>query len=322
MADRVMSMVEKFREDCRNNDAVRDAGVTAPENVERFDDIQYGPDGEWNVLDVYLPKERFGGGEDPSGEKRSRLPVIVSVHGGGWVYGDKDLYQFYCMSLAGRGFAVVNFTYRLAPEHKFPAQMEDINLVMEWVLRNGEQYGFDTEHIFLVGDSAGAHLAGLYACVCTNRDYAAAYSFHVPGGFVPCAVALNCGVYVPVPSGDVPRLVHDQVNDLPRALMPGDCTEEEAAFIDVTGHITSDFPPVFLMTATEDFCRPQAFYMEKILREHGVPCVFRIYGTEEEPLQHVFHVDMHNETGQKCNEEECGFFRVLAEKGEERIWKE
>ena len=55
-------------------------------------------------LDVYRPKLNIKG----------KLPVIMSVHGGGWVYGDKDVYQWYCMNLAQRGFAVVNYSYRLA----------------------------------------------------------------------------------------------------------------------------------------------------------------------------------------------------------------
>lgn len=311
--------VEKFRKDCVINDAKRDAGLKTPEDVERFDDIQYGPDEKWNVLDVYLPRERAKGEERPegrgeaggcpSGEKENGLPVIVSVHGGGWVYGDKELYQFYCMSLAQRGFAVVNFTYRLAPEHKYPAQMEDVNRVMEWIFQNGAQYGLDLEKIFLVGDSAGAHLAGLYACICTNPACASGYSFTVPAGFVPKALALNCGVYVPVPTGDVPALVHEQVNDLPKELMPGGCTKEEAELIDVIKYITSAFPPAFIMTATEDFCRPQAAYLEKVLKKIGVPYVFKIYGEEGQPLQHVFHVDMRNEAGRICNDEECAFFR-------------
>lgn len=323
---RMSNAVEKFRKDCVVSDTERDAGLKTPEDVERFDDIQYGPDEKWNVLDVYLPKERGKTGERPegrglskeegwsekgslSGKEEGGLPVIVSVHGGGWVYGDKELYQFYCMSLAQRGFAVVNFTYRLAPEHKYPAQMEDVNRVMEWIFRNGAQYGFDLGKVFLVGDSAGAHLAGLYACICTNPVYASGYPFAVPEGFVPKALALNCGVYVPVPTGVVPALVHEQVNDLPGELMPGGCTEEEAELIDVTKYITSAFPPAFIMTATEDFCRPQAVYLEKVLKEIGVPHVYKIYGEEDQPLQHVFHVDMRNETGRTCNDEECAFFR-------------
>ena len=64
------------------SDTVRDAGLGTPEGVHRFDDICYGEDAESQLLDVYRPKGGAGS-----------LPVIVSVHGGGWVYGDKERYQ-------------------------------------------------------------------------------------------------------------------------------------------------------------------------------------------------------------------------------------
>ena len=128
---------DTMRKEWAINDAKRDAGLTTPEDIKRFDDIQYGPDPKWNVLDVYRPRAEEG-----------KLPVIVSVHGGGWVYGDKELYQFYCMSLAQRGFAVVNFTYRLAPEEKYPAPLEDTNSVIEWMFENQERYLLDMENVF------------------------------------------------------------------------------------------------------------------------------------------------------------------------------
>ena len=108
-------------------DRKRDAGLSTPEDVKRYDDILYGRNRKWQVLDVYRPKGAEG-----------KLPVIVSVHGGGWVYGNKEVYQFYCMSLAQRGFAVVNFTYRLAPEYRYPAQLEDTDAVIHWIFDHKE----------------------------------------------------------------------------------------------------------------------------------------------------------------------------------------
>ena len=128
------------RKEFKAGDDVRDAGLTTPDDIRRYDDILYGEDTGWQLLDVYRPKEADG----------KKLPVIVSVHGGAWVYGDKERYQYYCMSLAQHGFAVVNFTYRLAPEFKFPAAIEDTNLVIRWIFENAAQYGLDTEHIFCV----------------------------------------------------------------------------------------------------------------------------------------------------------------------------
>jgi len=126
----------------------------------RCDDIAYGPDPKQQSLDVYRPKVAKG----------NKLPVIVNVHGGSWVYGNKEWYQFYCMDLAQRGFAVVNFKYRLAPKNQYPASLEDTNCVFTWVLAHAEKYGFDTKYVFAVavGDSMGAHNLGLYTAICTN----------------------------------------------------------------------------------------------------------------------------------------------------------
>ena len=147
-------------------DMIRDAGLTTSDDIQRFDNIVYGEDKVWQSLDVYRPKAI---------NIEEKLAVIVSVHGGGWVYGDKKTYQFYCMSLAQRGFAVVNFSYRLAPKSKFPASIIDTNLVFGWILDHAEEYGFDTENVFAVGDSAGAHMLGLYTNLCTNPKYAKVY---------------------------------------------------------------------------------------------------------------------------------------------------
>jgi acetyl esterase/lipase len=280
----------------KEGDDKRDAGLTTPEDVVRYDDIVYGEDDKWQILDVYRPKDLTGA-----------LPVIVSVHGGAWVYGDKELYQYYCMDLAQRGFAVVNFTYRLAPEYQFPASIEDTNLVFTWVLEHAAQYGFDTERIFAVGDSAGAHTLGLYTAICTNLEYAKEYKFAPPKGFAPKAVGFNCGVY---------QVTLDREEDANhRALMaeylPGKGTETEMERIDVAKHVTKDFPPVFIMTATADFLMDQPANMIHRFMEEKVPFVFRFYGDAEHDLGHVFHVNVRSQEGRVCNDEECEFFRNL-----------
>lgn len=271
-------------------DEKRDAGLTTPECIVRYDDIVYGTDEKWQVLDVYRPRDAEG----------KVLPVIVSVHGGGWVYGDKERYQFYCMNLAERGFAVVNFTYRLAPEAKYPAPLEDTNLVFTWVLENAGKYGFDTEHIFAVGDSAGAHCLGLYASVCTNTEYAKKYNFSTPEGFAPKAIALNCGAY---------QVKLSQDEKLMADYLPGGGTEEELRLVNVIEHVTENFPPTFLMTAVEDFLKEQAPLLTEKLRECEVPHVSRFYGDKENRLGHVFQLDIRSDAAKLCNDEECEFFR-------------
>ncbi len=293
---------DRVRVEWKAGDAKRDAGLTTPEDIRRFDNLQYGNDPVWNLLDVYRPKAADG-----------KLPVIVNVHGGGWVYGDKELYQFYGMSLAQRKFAVVNFTYRLAPEAKFPAALEDMNSVIAWMYEHHEEYELDMEHVFFVGDSAGGNLAGLYAAICTNPEYAAEFSFKVPHGFVPTAVALNCGAYVLFGHNE---LLHESQDAelIQEDLLPEHGSAKEQMLVNSPDHVTAAYPPVYLMTAVGDFCRPQAQFMEEALKKNGVYYEYKLYGSKENPLYHVFHVTIQEPEGQKCNDEECDFFRRMMNK--------
>ena len=269
--------------------------MNTPEDIERWDNIVYGHDDrEMQRLDVYRPKQAQG--ED--------LPIIISVHGGAWMYGDKERYQYYCMSLAQRGFAVVNFTNRLAPESKFPAQIEDVNLVCKWVMKRAGRFHFDTERIFAVGDSAGAHLLGLYAAICTNPAYAAKYDFAVPEGFALTAIALNCGVY------RIPREGADNMTMLiMKELLPEGGTEEELESIDVLNGITDVYPPVFCMTSVADHQKAQAPALVQKLMENNVPFVYRVFGDKINKLGHVFHCDVKTIDAAQCNDAECDFFR-------------
>lgn len=288
---------DMVRTEFKKGDDIRDAGLTTPLDIIRYDDIVYGEDPEWQSLDVYRPESAEG----------TKLPVIVSVHGGGWVYGDKERYQFYCMNLAQRGFAVVNFTYRLAPENKFPSALEDTNRVFTWVLEHGDEYGFDVAHIFGVGDSAGAHSLGLYAAICTNPQYAAEYEFKVPEGFAPTAIALNCGAYR-IEFGKEGN-TDDLTRQLMEDLLPGKGTEKEQELIDVTKHITEHYPPVFFMSCPGDFLKVQLPLLAGKLVENGVPFICRMYGSAQNTLAHVFHCNIKSEDAKLCNDETCDFFK-------------
>ncbi len=277
----------------RRSDDKRDAGLTTPEDVARFDDIVYGPDRRWNVLDVYRPKGAEGA-----------LPVIVSVHGGGWVYGDKERYQYYGMSLARQGFAVVNFTYRLAPRHKFPAPLEDTDAVFAWLGEHAGEYGLDTDRVFAVGDSAGAHILGLYCCLCTNPDYARRFDLPAPRGFAPRAVCLNCGVYEMIPGGK-----KDVTTALIRDFLPGRGTARELEMVSVVKNATAAFPPSFVMTCEGDFLVPQAMVLVERLRSLGAAAEYHYYGDRDHVLGHVFHCNVRSPEGQQCNRDECDFFK-------------
>lgn len=277
-----------FRRMCTKSDTARDAGLETPPEIERFDDIIYGSDKIIHVLDVYRPVSAEG-----------RLPVIVSFHGGGWVYGSKEVYQFYCMELARHGFAVVNYNYRLAPKYKFPAPLEDTNGVFSWLLGNAGKYGFDTDNIFAVGDSAGAMGIALYACILTNGKYAAEFDFKAPEGLKLKGLALNCGVYT---APERRAISH---------FLPRGGEERALRLLNVTDHITAAFPPSFIMTAVGDFLKDQPEALMKVLDKYSVKYRYMLYGTEENPLGHVFHCNIRLPEAVRANDDECAFFGEL-----------
>lgn len=286
-------MMRRFFTGCA--DKRRDKGLKTPKDIIRYDDISYGSDRKYQILDVYRPD---------SGKKE--LPVIVSVHGGAWIYGTKDVYQYYCMSLAQRGFAVVNFSYRLAPEYCFPAGLEDTNAVFAWIIEHADTYGFDTQNIFAVGDSAGAHMLALYACILSNKQYAAKYEFSAPARLRLNAVALNCGKYDCHDHGTEEDI---SMTGIMKWLLPGKGTMEERDMLTPVQYITDQFPPTFIMSANGDFLLEQYPMMLEQLKRHGIPHVGKVYGTPEHKLGHVFHIDLRNPEAAVCNDDTCLFFK-------------
>ncbi len=110
--------------------------------------IAYGDD-QAQQFDVY------------STGKHGFRPVIMVVHGGGWVTGDKRERALFCTALAKQGYVVFSISYRLAPKHSFPAGMNDVSLALDWINKHAASYGGDANKLTVVGDSAGAHLASL-----------------------------------------------------------------------------------------------------------------------------------------------------------------
>lgn len=92
------------------------------------------------------------------------LPCLIYYHGGGWVIGDLDTLDTTCRSLANKsGSKIVSVGYRLAPEHKFPAPLDDCYAALRWVADNGAKIGVDPDRLAVGGDSAGGNLAAAVA---------------------------------------------------------------------------------------------------------------------------------------------------------------
>lgn len=293
---------EKLRREFGASDQKRDAGLTTPDNIKRYDDIAYGEYGRYNLLDIYHKKD-----------VTSPQKTIIDIHGGGWTYGDKDVYRHYCMDMAQRGFTVVNFSYRLSPEDPYPAALEDINAAFTWVAENAAAYNIDLDKICVTGDSAGAQLASQYLALLTNSAFRRLFSMQIPYEQIKVkAVALNCGCY------DMRGRMEAQEDDPFLAYIDKALTEDRELTleqIDTVKYINADFPPAYIMSAEYDFLKEHVKPMYELLRAKGIVCEWKLYGKAEDTyMGHVFHLNQRLEEAKICNDDECRFFdEILGE---------
>jgi acetyl esterase len=195
------------------------------------------------------------------------LPGLVFFHGGGWVIGDLESHDPLCRHLANAsGCAVVSVDYRLAPEHKFPAAVEDCLLATEWVAETGSSLGIDSDRLAVGGDSAGGNLAAVTSLLARDR------------GAPPLRYQLL--LYPPVDcTGN--HQSHSRFAEgylLTRATMRWFSEQylrgpEDAATWRASPLHAADFaglPPAFVLTAGFDPLCDEGFAYAERLREHGV----------------------------------------------------
>jgi len=104
-----------------------------------------------HLLDIYKPQDLVN------------APVLLFIHGGAWQRGDKLLYAYLGRAFASRGFTTVIINYRLTPEVRHPGHVQDVARAFAWTYRNITAHGGNPAGIFVMGHSAGGHLAALLA---------------------------------------------------------------------------------------------------------------------------------------------------------------
>ncbi len=137
------------------------------QGVEHLRDIAYGPHPR-QQLDIYRPATRNSATQN----KATPRPVLIQVHGGGWMLGHKHQQaQPLLHYLAQHDWLCVDINYRLAPHHPYPHCLQDVKTVIAWVKQHIAEYGGDPQFIALAGESAGAHLAMLAALTVDHEEF-------------------------------------------------------------------------------------------------------------------------------------------------------
>jgi acetyl esterase/lipase len=140
-----------LRQEVSFKDWRRPVAMSRPE-VEVIRHIPYGPAGVRQQLDIYRPRFIPEGG----------CPVLLQIHGGAWMMGDKGAQALPLMyELASRGWICVAANYRLSPSVSFPTHLHDCKSALCWIRQNGAEYGMNTDFVAVTGGSAGGHLSAL-----------------------------------------------------------------------------------------------------------------------------------------------------------------
>lgn len=220
-------------------------------------DLSYGPHHR-QKLDLVVPEER------------GPHPVVVYLHGGGWVAGDKASYTRICREFAGRGYLAANVNYRLAPRHAHPTQLRDAAAAIRWVHESAARFGGDERRIVLAGDSAGAQLASWYAAALCNPALRRAVGVEsvVPARSLK-GLILFYGVF------DMEGMFQTPwkgVTAMMRSLLGADPDQfkRNARAASPIHHLTERVPACFLCTSDLDPLRPQTLDMARRLKDPGV----------------------------------------------------
>jgi len=147
----------------REQYSLRVAKLAVKEPILRTEDRRIPGPGSHIPIRIYTPREAKAG---------ERLPVLLWFHGGGFVIGSIDTHDSVCRMLANQADCiVVSADYRLAPECKFPAAVEDCEAAFKWVALHAVEFGADPQAIAIGGDSAGANLATVVAILARDAGH-------------------------------------------------------------------------------------------------------------------------------------------------------
>ncbi|DBA74847.1 TPA: hypothetical protein ACH3X2_009186 [Trebouxia sp. C0005] len=210
---------------------------------------------------------------NPNPQTSSPQPALIYIHGGGWCLDSIESHDSVCRGLANQADLVVfSIDYRLAPEHPFPAGLEDCYTATQWICSNAQQLKLEPTRIALGGDSAGGNLTAAVLMLAHQR-HGASIAFQLL--LYPCVhMKAQTGSRTAFARGYViePDLLdwvidsygggHDSSDPLLSPLLAADL---------------SFMPPALIVTAGHDMLRDEGKQYADLLQQQGVKCIYKCY---------------------------------------------
>ena len=272
-----------------------------PPGIAQHVNLRYDASDADALLDVFHPADI---------DASERLTTIVWVHGGGWVAGGKDQIANWVRIIAGHGYTTVGVDYSTAPGARYPKPVRQANTALSWLVSNSARLHIDPSHLFLAGDSAGAHVVAQLANLVSVASYAQAL------GIQPSirreqlrGVILFCGAYdlrKPALDGSFGYFAANMLwsysgtrefrND------PAFATASVAAYVDKA------FPPTFISAGNADPLAPQSVAFAQTLAQNDVVVDTLFYPRDHTPpLGHEYQFDLDTDEAKRVLERMLAF---------------
>ena len=274
MKDVMVETFYKQRAEFNEMTAEREKTFIFPDDVVEYKDVAYIEDNDKaHCLDIFCKEGRTG----------ETLPVIVDVHGGGMVLGNKEFNRHYCALISSMGYLVFSIEFRLVPEVRAFEQYEDLSRAMDYIKEIIPKYCGNPERVYAIADSGGANLL-TYATAMRKSKALAEAARVTPTTLDIKALGLISGMFYTTKFDKIGLF-------MPKYLYGKDY--KKSAFAPYTNpehpDIVSSLPPCYLVTSQNDNLQHYTLNFEKALTKQGIPHKLVNY-PENKRMTHAFSV--------------------------------
>lgn len=275
-----------------------------PQGILEILDLQYDIEDKDAKLDIYYPNNTIETGDG--------LPVIVWIHGGGWISGNKGQTSNYYKILAAKGYVVAAIGYSIAPEKRYPVPVRQTLNALKFLQENAGQFNIDPSSIFLAGDSGGAHIVAQVANIISDSEYAGIIKISSTMDRKKLkGLLLYCGPY----SADDMNLEGNFASFLKTVLWSYSgsrdfLNDEYFQTASIINYIGEDFPPSFISAGNGDPLLVHSQILAKKLISLDVKIDTLFFPEYHKPiLPHEYQFNLDDDAGRTALKRSLEFLR-------------